>query len=156
WVCVREVKLCPQLYILCLWWMSEQDADAWALNGHCHYLRGSFSEARDSYERSLSLQNQPLDSHLVLLRLGSIYLQNRQMEDLCLAEVAFTEANHLNNQNAEVWAYLSLICLRVSDNEHNDDDDPFHTTSDQILTDFHCKEEKLFPENADIVCPQKI
>ncbi|XP_061617504.1 cilia- and flagella-associated protein 70 isoform X4 [Phyllopteryx taeniolatus] len=142
----------------------EPVADMWALDGHCHYLCGSFAEAQGSYERSLDFPEQPSDTHLVLLRLGSIYLQEEKfeqakvtylqacekspscltwlglgiscyrghgragaypschragggvhpelLEELWIAEEALTEANHLNNQNAEVWAYLALICLR--------------------------------------------
>ncbi|XP_061526309.1 cilia- and flagella-associated protein 70 isoform X3 [Phycodurus eques] len=90
----------------------EPVADMWALDGHCHYLCGSFAEAQGSYERSLDFPEQPSDTHLVLLRLGSIYLQEEKLEELWIAEEALTEANHLNNQNAEVWAYLVLICLR--------------------------------------------
>lgn len=39
-----------------------------------------------------------------------------QLGELTEAEDALTEANALNNRNPEVWGYLSLICLKVSNN----------------------------------------
>ena len=37
-----------------------------------------------------------------------------QLGEISEAEDALAEANILNNKNADVWAYLSLVCLKVA------------------------------------------
>lgn len=37
-----------------------------------------------------------------------------KLEELENAEEALTEANYINNRNPEVWAYLSMICLKTN------------------------------------------
>ncbi|KAH0631813.1 hypothetical protein JD844_019640 [Phrynosoma platyrhinos] len=37
-----------------------------------------------------------------------------KLKEMAEAEDALSEANALNNNNAEVWAYLALVCMQVS------------------------------------------
>ncbi|XP_028669775.2 cilia- and flagella-associated protein 70-like isoform X1 [Erpetoichthys calabaricus] len=123
---------------------SHENPDAWALNGHLQYLNGSFSDARQCYERTLDLVADTSELHAVSLHLGSIYLMEKQyhqakqtylrackrsptcltwlglgiscyrLQELSEAEDALSEANILNNRNPEVWGYLSLVCLQTN------------------------------------------
>uniref|UniRef100_A0A3B3X2Z1 Uncharacterized protein n=1 Tax=Poecilia mexicana TaxID=48701 RepID=A0A3B3X2Z1_9TELE len=88
--------------------------NAWALKGHCHYLQGTFTEARECYEWSMVFPEPPSDTHIVHLRLGAIYILEEKLGELCVAEEALAVATLLNSANAEVWAYLSLISLKVT------------------------------------------
>uniref|UniRef100_A0A672NL15 Uncharacterized protein n=1 Tax=Sinocyclocheilus grahami TaxID=75366 RepID=A0A672NL15_SINGR len=91
-----------------------QNPDIWALWGHLHYEKGDYSQAQSCYERTLDSVLDASDTHSIYLRLGSIYLQKGELEELTEAEEALTEANALNNRNPEVWGYLSLVCLRMN------------------------------------------
>ncbi|NWR51672.1 CFA70 protein, partial [Regulus satrapa] len=115
--------------------------NVWAQKGHLCYLQKDFVKAKDCYERVLSFVEDAVDMHFVYLRLGSIYLEEKEygrakqiyllacdnsascltwlgvgiacyrLEEMLEAEDALSEANALNNTNPEVWGYLSLICL---------------------------------------------
>ncbi|XP_053327861.1 cilia- and flagella-associated protein 70 [Spea bombifrons] len=123
--------------------MDHQNPDVWAFTGHLRLLSGDKREARNCYERTLSLVSDASEMQPVYLRLGSIYLEEGENEKAkntyltackrsptCLtwlgagiacyrlgnmeeAEDALSEANALNNANAEVWGYLALICLKA-------------------------------------------
>uniref|UniRef100_A0A803TV55 Cilia and flagella associated protein 70 n=1 Tax=Anolis carolinensis TaxID=28377 RepID=A0A803TV55_ANOCA len=84
----------------------------WAQKGHLSFLTGNTSEAKDCYERTISFVTDAKDMHFVYLRLGSIYLEEKELKEFVEAEDALSEANALNNNNAEVWAYLALVCMQ--------------------------------------------
>ncbi|CAG5132206.1 unnamed protein product [Candidula unifasciata] len=121
-----------------------KNQDTWALMGHVKFLKGDKPGARDCYERTLSFVNDASETHSLYLRLASIYLhENKYQEakkiylmackknpscvtwlgvgtacyrlgELSEAEDALSEANMLNNLDPEVWAYLSLVCLKTN------------------------------------------
>uniref|UniRef100_A0A8C6ZMV9 Cilia and flagella associated protein 70 n=1 Tax=Nothoprocta perdicaria TaxID=30464 RepID=A0A8C6ZMV9_NOTPE len=88
--------------------------NVWAQKGHLCFLKGDLAEAKQCYEHTVSFVVDAADMHFVYLRLGSIYLEEKELEEMAEAEDALAEANALNNKNAEVWAYLALVCLHVS------------------------------------------
>ncbi|NXS56816.1 CFA70 protein, partial [Brachypteracias leptosomus] len=130
-----EDSLCEAVRIDCV------NPNVWAQKGHLCYLKRDFGEAKECYERAISFVEDAADMHFVYLRLGSIYLEEKEygsakqtyllackntascltwlgvgiacyrLEEMVEAEDALSEANALNNTNAEVWGYLALICL---------------------------------------------
>ncbi|XP_005522857.1 PREDICTED: cilia- and flagella-associated protein 70 [Pseudopodoces humilis] len=122
--------------------INPMNPNVWAQKGHLCYLQKDFDKAKDCYERVISFVEDAVDIHFVYLRLGSIYLEEKEygrakqifllacdnsascltwlgvgiacyrLEEMLEAEDALSEANALNNTNAEVWGYLTLICLQ--------------------------------------------
>ncbi|KAJ6659715.1 hypothetical protein lerEdw1_018430 [Lerista edwardsae] len=102
-----------------------QNPNVWAQKGHLWFLTGNFAEAKACYERTVSFVTDAKDMHFVYMRLGSIYLEGKEvsgrnglkktswLKEMVEAEDALSEANALNNSNAEVWAYLALVCMQL-------------------------------------------
>ncbi|XP_072484299.1 cilia- and flagella-associated protein 70 isoform X1 [Notamacropus eugenii] len=123
--------------------MDYLNPNVWGLKGHFFYLSGNHAEAKECYERTVSFVVDAAEMHFIYLRLGSIYLEEGEnekakhtyllackkspscltwlgvgiacyrLEELTEAEDALSEANAMNNYNAEVWAYLTLVCLKA-------------------------------------------
>ena len=56
-----------------------QDANAWSLLGHTHFLMGDFPSAKNCYERTMDYVTRPAHLHAVYLRLADIYLREQQV-----------------------------------------------------------------------------
>ncbi|XP_074628391.1 cilia- and flagella-associated protein 70-like isoform X2 [Acropora palmata] len=116
--------------------VKHENPDAWGLMGHLNYLTSKTEEARECYERTLDYTTEASDMHAIYLRLASIYLEQGEFEkakatflkacirspscvswlgvgiacyrlgDLAEAEDALSEANILNNKDAETGRQL--------------------------------------------------
>ncbi|KAG8507963.1 Cilia- and flagella-associated protein 70, partial [Galemys pyrenaicus] len=123
--------------------MDYLNPNVWGVKGHLYFLSGNHAEAKACYERTISFVVDASEMHFIFLRLGLIYLEEKEyekakktylqvckrspscltwlglgiasyrLEELTEAEDALSEANALNNYNAEVWAYLALVCLKA-------------------------------------------
>ncbi|XP_036684360.1 cilia- and flagella-associated protein 70 isoform X2 [Balaenoptera musculus] len=123
--------------------MDYLNPNVWGVKGHLYFLSGNHAEAKACYERTISFVVDASEMHFIFLRLGQIYLEEKeyekakktylqvckrspscltwlglgiacyQLDELTEAEDALSEANALNNYNAEVWAYLALVCLKA-------------------------------------------
>ncbi|XP_044518746.1 cilia- and flagella-associated protein 70 [Gracilinanus agilis] len=123
--------------------MDYMNPNVWGLKGHLYFLTGNHAEAKECYERTVSFVVDAAEMHFIYLRLGSIYLEEGEnekakntymmackrspscltwlgvgiacyrLEEFTEAEDALSEANAMNNYNAEVWAYLTLVCLKA-------------------------------------------
>ncbi|KAM9196977.1 cilia- and flagella-associated protein 70 [Dugong dugon] len=123
--------------------MDYLNPNVWGMKGHLYFLSGNHAEAKACYERTISFVVDASEMHFIFLRLGLIYLEEKEyekakrtylqackrspscltwlglgiscyrLEELTEAEDALSEANALNNYNAEVWAYLALVSLKA-------------------------------------------
>nr|XP_008516001.1 PREDICTED: LOW QUALITY PROTEIN: tetratricopeptide repeat protein 18 [Equus przewalskii] len=121
--------------------MDYLNPNVWGVKGHLYFLSGNHAEAKACYERTISFVVDAAEMHFIFLRLGHIYLEEKEYEKAkktylqackrspsCLTWLglgiacyrvrellpnALSEANALNNYNAEVWAYLALVCLKA-------------------------------------------
>ncbi|XP_019601567.2 cilia- and flagella-associated protein 70 isoform X1 [Rhinolophus sinicus] len=123
--------------------MDYLNPNVWGVKGHLYFLSGNHAEAKACYERTISFVVDASEMHFIFLRLGHIYLEEKQyekakrtylqackrspscltwlglgiacyrLEEISEAEDALSEANALNNYNAEVWAYLALVSLKA-------------------------------------------
>ncbi|XP_012518672.1 PREDICTED: cilia- and flagella-associated protein 70 [Propithecus coquereli] len=123
--------------------MDYLNPNVWGVKGHLYFLSGNHAEAKACYERTISFVVDASGMHFIFLRLGLLYLEEKEyekakktylqackrspscltwlglgiacyrLEELTEAEDALSEANALNNCNAEVWAYLALVCLKA-------------------------------------------
>ncbi|XP_049501186.1 cilia- and flagella-associated protein 70 isoform X3 [Panthera uncia] len=123
--------------------MDYLNPNVWGMKGHLYFLSGNHAEAKACYERTISFVVDASEMHFIFLRLGNIYLEEKEyekakktylqackrspscltwlglgiacyrLEELTEAEDALSEANALNNHNAEVWAYLALVSLKA-------------------------------------------
>ncbi|OAF64052.1 hypothetical protein A3Q56_08242, partial [Intoshia linei] len=51
-----------------------QNSNIWAKLGHAYYMQNSFYQAKDCYERTMFLTQQPENIRICYMRLGEIYL----------------------------------------------------------------------------------
>ncbi|VDL45971.1 unnamed protein product [Hymenolepis diminuta] len=91
-----------------------ESAENWCLMGLLRCLQMDAKAASGCFEMAMQLETWPVQNHrLYRLKLAQCYAEIENMNELEDAKLAFEESNRLNNREAIVWAYLTMICLKT-------------------------------------------
>lgn len=58
-----------------------QNPNVWGVKGHLYFLSGNYAEAKACYERTISFVVDASEMHFIFLRLGHIYLEEKEVRD---------------------------------------------------------------------------
>ncbi|RMC17873.1 hypothetical protein DUI87_05542 [Hirundo rustica rustica] len=83
--------------------------NVWAQKGHLCYLQKDFDNAKECYERVISFVEDAMDIHFVYLRLGSIYLEEKEYGR---AKQIFLLACD-NSATCLTWLGVGIACYRL-------------------------------------------
>ncbi|KZC13999.1 Tetratricopeptide repeat protein 18 [Dufourea novaeangliae] len=114
-----------------------------SLMGHCYFKMGDIEKAIECYEFTRMLFDRPIDLHLVEIRLGYHYYNTGnykrakkvflstcktsptsqtwlgagiscyELNEYTEAETTLSEANRIDNHNADAWGYLCLLNMAL-------------------------------------------
>lgn len=66
---------------LCALRVLPQNPNVWGVKGHLYFLSGNHAEAKECYERTVSFVVDASEMHFIFLRLGHIYLEEKEVRE---------------------------------------------------------------------------
>ncbi|XP_064450889.1 cilia- and flagella-associated protein 70 isoform X15 [Mirounga angustirostris] len=89
--------------------MDYLNPNVWGVKGHLYFLSGNHAEAKACYERTISFVVDASEMHFIFLRLGHIYLEEKEYEK---AKKTYLQACK-RSPTCLTWLGLGISCYRA-------------------------------------------
>ncbi|XP_027453011.2 cilia- and flagella-associated protein 70 isoform X7 [Zalophus californianus] len=89
--------------------MDYLNPNVWGVKGHLYFLSGNHAEAKACYERTISFVADASEMHFIFLRLGHIYLEEKEYEK---AKKTYLQACK-RSPTCLTWLGLGISCYRA-------------------------------------------
>ncbi|XP_053063482.1 cilia- and flagella-associated protein 70 isoform X4 [Acinonyx jubatus] len=89
--------------------MDYLNPNVWGMKGHLYFLSGNHAEAKACYERTISFVVDASEMHFIFLRLGHIYLEEKEYEK---AKKTYLQACK-RSPSCLTWLGLGIACYRA-------------------------------------------
>ncbi|XP_041606786.1 cilia- and flagella-associated protein 70 isoform X5 [Vulpes lagopus] len=89
--------------------MDYLNPNVWGVKGHLYFLSGNHAEAKACYERTISFVVDASEMHFIFLRLGQIYLEEKEYEK---AKKTYLQACK-RSPSCLTWLGLGIACYRA-------------------------------------------
>ncbi|XP_072611149.1 cilia- and flagella-associated protein 70 isoform X34 [Vulpes vulpes] len=89
--------------------MDYLNPNVWGVKGHLYFLSGNHAEAKACYERTISFVVDASEMHFIFLRLGQIYLEEKEAGRQLEAEQAYKYTMKLKLKDETLLAEIHMV-----------------------------------------------